>query len=90
MALFSPKRAYFELFSAQIPLGSVKILEAKLTSGLLNRTNAMNYLIILNISPWAYIREGLYSHGFFVNESLGLYSRGLIIEGAYTRDFTVF
>ena len=44
----------------------------------------------LNISPWAYIRGGLYSNGFFVNNSLGLYSRGLIIEGAYTRDFTVF
>ena len=47
-------------------------------------------IIILNISPWAYIREGLYSNGFFVNKSLGLYSRGLIIEGAYTRDFTVY
>ena len=44
----------------------------------------------MNISPWAYIQEGLYSNGFYVNKSLGLHSRGLIIEGAYTRDFTVY
>ena len=37
----------------------------------------------------AYIREGLYSNGFFVDKFLGLYSRGPIIEGAYTRDFTL-
>ena len=37
------------------------------------------------------IFEGAYIRMvFFVNKSLGLYSRGLIIEGAYTRDFTVF
>ena len=57
----------------------------------MNRTDAINFSIIIsNISPWAYIRGGLYSNGFFVNNSVGLYSRGLIIEGAYTRDFTVF
>ena len=56
----------------------------------MHRTDAINLSIIIsNISPWAYIRGGLYSNGFFVNKSLGLYSRGLIIEGAYTRDFTV-
>ena len=55
-----------------------------------DRTDAINLSIIIsNISPWAYIRGSLYSSGFFVNKSLGLYARGLIIEGAYTPDFTI-
>ena len=54
--------------------------------GLDNKTASTN-------SPWAYIWEGLLSEGFLrlrFGGGGGLFSGGLIIEGAYYRNFTVF
>ena len=42
-------------------------------------------------NPWAYIREGLLSEGFLLLRFIfwDLFSGGLILGGAYYRNFTV-